>query len=88
MAVFYKYEYRKKMKNIHPCSPVFKANNNGHQNFTLSLGILDPPPFLENIPEKYPFFVASLSDCIRYNKDSDVIMMLKVADLQKEERWM
>ena len=67
----------------------FIAKNNGHQNFTLSLGILDPPPpFLENIPEKYPFFVASLSDCIRYNKDSDVIMMLKVADLQKDERWM
>ena len=37
-------------------SRVFKTKNNGHQNFTLSLGIPDPPFFLGNIPKNYQFF--------------------------------
>ena len=39
-------------------SRVFKAKNNGHQNFTHSLGIPDaPPPYLGNIPKTYQFLL-------------------------------
>ena len=32
------------------------AKNNGHQNFTKSLGLSTPPPYLGNIPKKEQFF--------------------------------
>ena len=32
------------------------AKNNGHQNFTLSLGIPTPPPYVGIIPKKTDFF--------------------------------
>ena len=34
----------------------FMAKNNGHQNFTKSLGLSTPPPYLGNIPKKEQFF--------------------------------
>ena len=40
---------------------VFKAKNNGHQNFTLSLGILDPLPLIKEIFLKIPIFFFSAS---------------------------
>ena len=40
----------------------FEAKNNGHQNFTKSLGIPEPlPPCLGNIPKIYQFFRLSAS---------------------------
>ena len=40
----------------------FRAKNNGHQNFTKSLGIPEPlPPCLGNIPKIYQFFRLSAS---------------------------
>ena len=42
-------------------SRIFKAKNDGHQNFTLNLGIPEPsPPYLGNVPKKNNFFSAFL----------------------------
>ena len=35
----------------------FRAKNNGQQNFTQSLGIPNPPPYLGIIPKKNSFFL-------------------------------
>ena len=39
------------------------AKNNGHQNFTQSLGIPTPPPYLGIIPKKTVFLLLPIKSC-------------------------
>ena len=50
------------------------TKNNSHQNFTLSLGILTPPPYLGIIPKKMFFLLLPLYILIlSHNDDTDGI---------------